>query len=215
MEPLERLGFGLVGYGCTTCIGNSGPLDEPVAAAVEEQRPGRRRGALGQPQLRGPHPSAGARQLPRLAAAGRGVRAGRPRRHRPDHASRWAATATAGRSSSPTSGRSPEEIRATIRDSHRPSCSGASTRASSTATTAGGRCPSRPATATPGIPPRPTSRGRPFFEGLTTEPAPVTDIVGRSGAGRARRLGDHRPHLAGRLHPRLEPGRHSGSRSTA
>ena len=36
MEPLEALGFGLVGYGCTTCIGNSGPLDEPVAAAVEK-----------------------------------------------------------------------------------------------------------------------------------------------------------------------------------
>jgi aconitate hydratase len=36
MEPLERLGFGVVGYGCTTCIGNSGPLDEPVAQAVEE-----------------------------------------------------------------------------------------------------------------------------------------------------------------------------------
>jgi aconitate hydratase len=36
MEPLEALGFGLVGYGCTTCIGNSGPLDEPVARAVEE-----------------------------------------------------------------------------------------------------------------------------------------------------------------------------------
>ncbi|MGZ3586823.1 MAG: aconitate hydratase [Candidatus Limnocylindrales bacterium] len=35
MEPLERLGFGLVGYGCTTCIGNSGPLDEPVANAIE------------------------------------------------------------------------------------------------------------------------------------------------------------------------------------
>jgi aconitate hydratase len=36
MKPLEALGFGLVGYGCTTCIGNSGPLDEPVAAAIEE-----------------------------------------------------------------------------------------------------------------------------------------------------------------------------------
>ena len=36
MEPLETLGFRLVGYGCTTCIGNSGPLDEPVAKAVEE-----------------------------------------------------------------------------------------------------------------------------------------------------------------------------------
>ncbi len=32
---LDALGFNLVGYGCTTCIGNSGPLDEPVAEAVE------------------------------------------------------------------------------------------------------------------------------------------------------------------------------------
>jgi len=35
-EPLDRLGFNLVGYGCTTCIGNSGPLPEPVAKAVKE-----------------------------------------------------------------------------------------------------------------------------------------------------------------------------------
>jgi aconitate hydratase len=35
-EPLERLGFNLVGYGCTTCIGNSGPLPEPISAAVED-----------------------------------------------------------------------------------------------------------------------------------------------------------------------------------
>ena len=37
MEPLEQLGFDLVGYGCTTCIGNSGPLPDEVAAAVKEQ----------------------------------------------------------------------------------------------------------------------------------------------------------------------------------
>jgi aconitate hydratase len=35
-EDLEALGFHTVGYGCTTCIGNSGPLPQPVAAAVEE-----------------------------------------------------------------------------------------------------------------------------------------------------------------------------------
>ena len=35
MEPLADLGFALAGYGCTTCIGNSGPLDEPVAKAIE------------------------------------------------------------------------------------------------------------------------------------------------------------------------------------
>ncbi len=33
---LEKLGFHLVGYGCTTCIGNSGPLLEPVSEAVNE-----------------------------------------------------------------------------------------------------------------------------------------------------------------------------------
>jgi aconitate hydratase len=33
---LEQLGFNLVGYGCTTCIGNSGPLSEPIRAAIEE-----------------------------------------------------------------------------------------------------------------------------------------------------------------------------------
>jgi aconitate hydratase len=31
---LDKLGFNLVGYGCTTCIGNSGPLPEPVANAI-------------------------------------------------------------------------------------------------------------------------------------------------------------------------------------
>jgi aconitate hydratase len=36
MQPLEKLGFALAGYGCTTCIGNSGPLDAPVANAIEE-----------------------------------------------------------------------------------------------------------------------------------------------------------------------------------
>ncbi|MFB3132436.1 MAG: aconitate hydratase AcnA, partial [Rhodothermales bacterium] len=33
---LNQLGFNLVGYGCTTCIGNSGPLPEPVAKAIRE-----------------------------------------------------------------------------------------------------------------------------------------------------------------------------------
>ena len=38
LEPLEKLGFYLVGYGCTTCIGNSGPLASPeVEAAVTKE----------------------------------------------------------------------------------------------------------------------------------------------------------------------------------
>jgi aconitate hydratase len=35
-EPLDQLGFNLVGYGCTTCIGNSGPLAEPISKAVQD-----------------------------------------------------------------------------------------------------------------------------------------------------------------------------------
>jgi aconitate hydratase len=33
---LDKLGFNLVGYGCTTCIGNSGPVPDPIAAAIEQ-----------------------------------------------------------------------------------------------------------------------------------------------------------------------------------
>ncbi|MEO8967337.1 MAG: aconitate hydratase [Solirubrobacteraceae bacterium] len=35
-EPLEALGFNLVGYGCTTCIGNSGPLRAEISAAIND-----------------------------------------------------------------------------------------------------------------------------------------------------------------------------------
>jgi aconitate hydratase len=37
MDDLEALGFHLVGYGCTTCIGNSGPLPAAVSKTIEEQ----------------------------------------------------------------------------------------------------------------------------------------------------------------------------------
>jgi aconitate hydratase len=36
MRDLETLGFNLVGYGCTTCIGNSGPLPDAIAHAIEQ-----------------------------------------------------------------------------------------------------------------------------------------------------------------------------------
>ncbi len=37
IEPLKELGFHIVGYGCTTCIGNSGPLPEEVSAAIRQE----------------------------------------------------------------------------------------------------------------------------------------------------------------------------------
>ena len=36
-DDLDALGFDLVGYGCTTCIGNSGPLPEPIQKAIESK----------------------------------------------------------------------------------------------------------------------------------------------------------------------------------
>ncbi len=53
-EDLDALGFQLVGYGCTTCIGNSGPLDDADRRRDRGQQAGRRLRAVRQPQLRGP-----------------------------------------------------------------------------------------------------------------------------------------------------------------
>jgi aconitate hydratase len=38
MRSLEQLGFYLAGYGCTTCIGNSGPLPQPILDAIEQEK---------------------------------------------------------------------------------------------------------------------------------------------------------------------------------
>jgi aconitate hydratase len=36
-KPLDQLGFNLVGYGCTTCIGNSGPLNKNISEAIQKE----------------------------------------------------------------------------------------------------------------------------------------------------------------------------------
>ncbi len=38
IEDLEHLGFHVVAYGCTTCIGNSGPLNEPIGKAIQDNK---------------------------------------------------------------------------------------------------------------------------------------------------------------------------------
>jgi aconitate hydratase len=38
LDDLESLGFHLVGYGCTTCIGNSGPLNQPISQAINDHK---------------------------------------------------------------------------------------------------------------------------------------------------------------------------------
>ena len=51
MPHLKALGFDLVGYGCTTCIGNSGPLDADYEKALADKRPGRRFGFVRKSKL--------------------------------------------------------------------------------------------------------------------------------------------------------------------
>ena len=140
MAPLEALGFALAGYGCTTCIGNSGPLDEAVAGAVEANDLVVAAVLSGNRNFEGRiHPLARASYLasPPLVVAfalagrvdtdltteplgiGHGRRTGLPRRH----------LAVAWRRSARSS------ARPSIR-----SCSARPTRRCSTATIAGGRC---------------------------------------------------------------------------
>ena len=73
-DDLEALGFYTVGYGCTTCIGNSGPLPEPIDKAIRDHELVVCSVLSGQPQLRRPHSPRSAHQLPGLAAAGCGLR---------------------------------------------------------------------------------------------------------------------------------------------
>ena len=67
---LDKLRFNIVGYGCTTCIGNSGPLPSDVSEAIDNHGPRRRFRAQRQSQLRGPDQLRRARQLSHVAPAG-------------------------------------------------------------------------------------------------------------------------------------------------
>ena len=80
---LDELGFNTVGYGCTTCIGNSGPLPRADQRRGRGRRPRGVRRPLRQPELRGAHPRRGEGELPRVAAARRRLRARRTDGHRP------------------------------------------------------------------------------------------------------------------------------------
>ena len=160
MAPLEALGFALAGYGCTTCIGNSGPLDDAVAAAIEANDLVVAAVLSGNRNFEGRiHPLARASYLasPPLVVAfalagrvdidltdeplgiGRRRPAGLPRRH------------LAGARGDPVGHRRQHRSR---------SSSGEPTRPSSRATTVGARCRSRRATATPGRTARRTSPSR-------------------------------------------------------
>ena len=193
---LDKLGFGLVGYGCTTCIGNSGPLPDDVAAAVDEGGLNVVAVLSGNRNFEGRiHPQVRASYLasPPLvvayALAGRfdvdlADRPARRGRRRPGVPARPLAVARRDRRRRPPRG-------------HAPSSSSASTPGSGTATSGGAGCP------------RPTGPVYDWDAGVDLRagaavlrrPRRAHDRRhrGRAGPGQRRRLDHDRPHLAGRL----------------
>ena len=181
MQPyLDQLGFNLVGYGCTTCIGNSGPLDAGHRGGDRPERSRRRERAVRQSQLRSARAPERQSELPDEPAAGRGVRARGARRHRPLDASRWAAEATAARCILrdiwPTLDGGARLCMQAARPG-RPT--GACTRDFAEREPAVERDPEpTPATSTRGMRTRPTSRSRPTSRTSPMQPGAVHDVRG-------------------------------------
>ena len=184
---LEKLGFYLVGYGCTTCIGNSGPLPEPVSKAVNEAdlavvsvlsgnrnfegriNPDVKMNYLASPPLVVAYALAGSMDIDidhRAAGPGRRGQRRLPARH--------LALAPGGAAD------------------HRPGGLGGAVRpqatpTSSPAPSSGRTCPPRPANTFEWDADSTYVRKPPYFEGMAAEPAPVQDI---SGARMLAILGD-------------------------
>ena len=154
---LDKLGFNLVGYGCTTCIGNSGPLIPEVSKAVQDNDLAVGLGAVGQPQLRGPDQPRREDELPRLAAARRRLRARRLDGRRPLQRPAGPGHRRQRRVHEATSGRRRRRSRRSSPRRSPPTCSVPATPTSSPATSSGGRCRRPTATRSPGTPTRRTS----------------------------------------------------------
>ena len=199
MDPLQELGFDLVGYGCTTCIGNSGPLAESIAEAIDAND------LVGVAVLSGNrnfegriHPQARASYLasPPLVVA---FALAGPHRRRPDQRAARASAPTAGRSSSASSGRRTrrwptvvaEQVRSEVFTRNYASVFDGDERWRELPVPDGNRYAWDPDSTYVALPP--------FFAGLGAEPEPLRRHRRRAGAGHARRQRDHRPHLAGRL----------------
>ena len=178
IEPLEALGFHLVGYGCTTCIGNSGPLPEEISDVVDAEdlavvsvlcgnrnfegriNPDVKMNYLASPPLCVAYALAGTMDIDLLdepLGHGRRRRGRLPQGH------------LAERRGGRAHGRGGRAER---------TCSASPTARSSRATSAGtrSRCPR--ATASPGTTTRPTCASRRSSRTCQPEPAAVEDIEG-------------------------------------
>ena len=201
---LEALGFHVVGYGCTTCIGNSGPLPEPVSRAVEENElvvsavlSGNRNfeGRI-HSQVRAAFLASRRWSSPTRWPA-RSISISRP--------TRSAAIRTASPSTCVTSGRRRRRSGPLSRPRSTRPCSVRNTRWSSPAMSAGKDSTCRPATSTSG------ARTRRAESALLPEHRRRAGSAGRhprrAGAGAPGRLGHDRSHLSGGEHRQGQPSR--------
>ena len=175
-EYLDELGFNLVGYGCTTCIGNSGPLPAEISAAVQDSdlavvsvlsgnrnfegriNPDVKMNYLASPPLCVAYAIAGTMDIDLYDEP-----LGEDRHGEPVFLKDIWPTRRRGRG----------------RRSRRPSsptCSARATARCSTATSAGTRSRCRPASCSTGTPRSTYVRRPPFFEDLPREPEPREDI---------------------------------------
>ena len=183
---LEKLGYNLVGYGCTTCIGNSGPLPDEISAAVNEAdltvvsvlsgnrnfegriNPDVKMNYLASPPLVIAYALAGTMDFDfDEQPLGR--------------------TPTATRSTSRTSGPACRRSRRRSPPRSTRRCSRPATPTSSTAASAGSRCRRPRARPSSGTRSRPTSASPRTSTACRANPSPVTDI---SGARVLAKLGD-------------------------
>ena len=204
---LEALGFHTVGYGCTTCIGNSGPLPEEISAAIAENdlvacavlsgnrnfeariHPEVKANYLASPPLVVAYALAGRMDLDLTTE---------PIGQDPDGNDVYL------RDLWPTSEEIGETIAGSVsgelfRGRYADVFTGDETLARAR------RCPR--ATSTPGSRDSTYVRRPPYFDGMPLEPGTVEDIARRPLPRHARRLGHDRPHLAGRLDQAGQPGR--------
>ncbi len=211
---LEALGFHTVGYGCTTCIGNSGPLPEAISAAIAEGdlvacavlsgnrnfeariHPEVKANYLASPPLVVAYALAGRMDVD-LATEPLGHDRGRrqrlPRRH-----------LAVGR-------RGAGHDRVGDRRGHVP----IDVRDVFTGEPAWRELPVPEGELFAWDPDSTYVRQPPYFDGMTPEPGTVDDIVGRALPRLGRRLGHDRPHLPGGLDQARSPGRARTSSSTA
>ena len=205
-EPLEQLGFNLVGYGCTTCIGNSGPLSPEISPRVGDAdlavvsvlsgnrnfegriNPDVKMNYLASPPLCVAYALAGTMDIDILERAARQRRAGHGRLSEGHLAVR------AGDRPDDRAGRP------------QPTCSARATP----------RCSRRRALERPGgarrralrlgARARPTCACRPTSRTCPRRPRPSQDVPGARRAGAAGRQRHHRPHLPGGLDQARRPG---------